>query len=175
MAKTSPSGTSSSFTFSRSTSTKICGTPGRNVVFTAARRDWLRAASMISRHDLVQRRPADVAAVLDLHLEAAAHAEAANRRRREREDDRFLDRRRTSPQSVASIASSVSPLSRRSSQASNVTNSVPAFGAVLLSSSDRPPIVNQSSTPGVSFEDLVDLSHHLAGALPARRRRAAAR
>ena len=34
---------------------------------------------------------AEVAAVLDHHFEAAADAEAANRRRREREDDRFLD------------------------------------------------------------------------------------
>ena len=81
--------------------------------------------------DLEQRRPPQVAAVLHLHLEAAADAQAANRRRGEGKHDRLLDRaefRRSWP----SRASSVRPLSRRSSQGLNVTNTVPVFGARAL-------------------------------------------
>ena len=45
-----------------------------------------------SGYDLAQHRAAEVAAVLHLHFEAAAHAEAANCRRREGKNDRVLDR-----------------------------------------------------------------------------------
>src|SRR5436189_123533 len=47
VANTSLSGMLSSFTFSRLTSTYICGTPGRNVVLSAPRPLCVRASSMI--------------------------------------------------------------------------------------------------------------------------------
>jgi hypothetical protein len=100
---------------------------------------------------------------LQLHLEAAGTADAADRRRRHGDDERLLDGLQAAEE-IADDGRGGTPSASRSSKGSKPAKTTPALVALVKVAPEKPAKATALRTPGVSWMIREASQHHLVGA-----------